>query len=121
MENKTSFHKFMDATGNVKVEFALADKAKTIAAKSESIAKELSDLQSELNKVMFIVDKAVAKIKEADKMYNDGKSVGYEMGGALENLGVQPRSNADYNKLWDALNLMQDRMSAVQFAVKKYS
>lgn len=59
MENKTSFHKFMDATNPVKIELATVDQLDNLTGSLLDQIKQLNDLSTQIKGLLPIVNKAV--------------------------------------------------------------
>ncbi len=117
--NKTSFHKFMDATKGVKVDLALVDEADKIIQEAVVARKELIAFTQELNKISSLIDKALARAKDAEGVYEKGVSIGYKLASQMENLGIEPRSNTKYNELWDTINDVQTQFLSVRQKIKQ--
>jgi hypothetical protein len=104
----------------IKVEFALLDEASKITQNAITAQKELIQFVEQFQKLSFMVDKAEAKVKESMNIYDNGKSIGTKIASQMENIGLDPRSSAEYNKLWDVLNILQYQVKNVEYYTKKF-
>jgi len=93
MENKTSFHKFMDATNPVKIELALVDEfnklyqdAINAQAKSETMIVDYNEMASKISSLLNQVGQSYlrANAKFAD-VEQAAKDLGVEVSSPLKN------------------------------------
>lgn len=70
MENKTSFHKFMEATSGVKVEFATANELDNLTGKLAEDIKQINALTSELKPMVSQINKAINLIKTIESSHD---------------------------------------------------
>jgi hypothetical protein len=123
---KTSFEKFMASSavqsvelGEHKIELALVDEVDKIVQNASGIAKELRVFDAELNKISGVIDKAKQKSVDGTKLYDSAKSVATKFASQMENLGIDPRNNAKYNGLWEAINDVQDVANRINTKIKQ--
>jgi hypothetical protein len=104
----------------IKTNLALLGEASKITQNAITARKELIQFVQDLQKISSLVDKAKAKAKESNGIYDNGKSIATKIASQMENIGIEPRSNAEYNKLWDALNDVQDQILKIEFYTKNF-
>lgn len=85
MENKTSFHKFMDATSGVKVELALIDDAKAIV---NELTKQSAELSQESLAILSAKNKLSQKIDKLRQSVGPAKKIVADYNKQLKDLGV---------------------------------
>lgn len=103
-----------------KVELSSISEMNQVASKAEQLANQIAPLTKIFNEASFAVDKAEKLIAEANKLYSDGTSVGYAFGSKVEDLGLNPRQYKEYTNMFDAMNNMAQRISALETLAKKY-
>lgn len=113
------FAKFSAQEPN-KVELSSISEMNQVASKAEQLANQIAPLTKIFNEASFAVDKAEKLIAEANKLYSDGTSVGYAFGSKVEDLGLNPRQYKEYTNMFDAMNNMAQRISALETLAKKY-
>jgi hypothetical protein len=104
----------------IKINLALLDEASKVTQNAITARKELIQFVQDLQKISSLVDKAKAKAKEGNGIYDNGKSVATKIASQMENIGIEPRSSAEYNKLWEAINDVQDQILKIEYYTKNF-
>ena len=102
----------------VKVEFALINDVDAMIKKAEAVKKDLQKLEDRIDEASKIVQTAEKESDNGKKIYSEGQKLARKLGGSLEDLGVEPRSSNSYNKLWEAINDVQDKFVRIEQKIK---
>jgi len=102
----------------VKVEFALINDVDAMIKKAEAVKKDLQKLEDRIDEARKIVQTAEKESDNGKKIYSEGQKLARKLGGSLEDLGVEPRSSNSYNKLWEAINDVQDKFVRIEQKIK---
>ena len=103
----------------IRIELALIDEVEKFTQSAVGISKELRVFDTELNKISSTIDKAKQKSVDGTKLYDSAKSIATKFASQMENLGIDPRSNAKYNGLWEAINDVQDVANRIETKIKQ--
>lgn len=103
----------------VKVQLALSDQVADNTRKAAQLVKELQVIENEIDQVKKSIEIAKSKAKEGESFHEAAIKIGYKIGSALEDLGIEPRSNQLYNSFWEAINSVQDKAIRVAAKIKQ--
>ena len=98
MENKTSFHKFMDATNPVKIELATINQLKEL---SDVINKDYKDFNTEFAQTEQMLKSSQIKGKSLLTKYDTLNQTLQEVSKQLKDLGVDPNTYPEWKKAKD--------------------
>ena len=102
----------------VKYEFALINEVDSMIKKAQSIKKDLQKSEDKIDEARKIIQAAESEATNGKKLYEDGQKLANKLGGSLEDLGIEPRSNASYNQIWEAINDVQDKYLRIEQKIK---
>ena len=103
MENKTSFHKFMDATNPVKIELALIDDLNSTKTKAFTATRQLYKYKEQIQNT----------IVNAEKFTNEFEVVLKKIQAASKELGTEVNPNWE-NELKTLKSVIQDYKNTIK-------
>jgi hypothetical protein len=102
----------------IKLELAAIDDVKALIKASMTFTGTFKTGENSINNIIEELNALKSDIADASKFYDTGVKTMYKFGSALEELGVEPRSNAVYNEAWTNLNEVQNRFTKLQTLIK---
>lgn len=111
-------HHFGSEAKVIKTDLALVDEVDSMIKKAEAVKKDLQKLEDKIDEARKIVQTAEKESDNGKKIYSEGQKLARKLGGSLEDLGVEPRSNNSYNKLWEEINDVQDKFVRIEQKIK---
>lgn len=100
----------------IRVKFALAEEVANNTRKAAQLVKELQSIENDIDIAKKTIENAKIKSKEGESFHNDAVKLGYKIASAMEDIGIDPRSNQLYNSYWETINSVQDK--AIRIATK---
>lgn len=103
----------------IKVQFALSDQVADNTRKAAQLVKELQAIENEIDQVKKSIEIAKSKAKEGESFHGEAVKLGYKIASAMEDLGIEPRSNQLYNSYWEIINSVQDKAIRIASKIKQ--
>ena len=104
----------------IKVELSSISEMNKIASQAAELQKKAYPMINALNEIDFVVNRATQLISEANKLYQNGSSIGTAFASQVEDLGMTPRQNKNYTDMFNAMNDMAQVISGLESIAKKY-
>ena len=104
----------------IKVELSSISEMNKIASQAAELQKKAYPMINALNEIDFVVNRATQLISEANKLYQNGSSIGTAFASQVEDLGMNPRQNKNYTDMFNAMNDMAQVISGLESIAKKY-
>lgn len=124
MENKTSFHKFMDATSGVKVEFALIDEVKTKISEAKI---QINNLKQREKALEDLFDSAAKLATQLQDEFRVGTSLSNVITKAVDRtnvaakeLGVDAKNLAEVKEVLGLQQELEKALLRVEQTIKAY-
>jgi hypothetical protein len=103
--NKTSFHKFMDATQGVNVEFSLIDDIKSKISRGNIILKEIDRLVYDIRKEIEIIKGLSTNVQDYKRFGSDIFNDAVILEKQVKELGIQkPQEIEEAKKIYRSIN-----------------
>ena len=124
MENKTSFHKFMDATNVVKMEFALIDEVKTKISEAKI---QISNLKQREKALEDLFDSAAKLATQLEDEFRVGTSLSNVITKAVDRtnvaakeLGVDAKNLVEVKEVLGLQQELERALLKVEQTIKAY-